>query len=64
MSVRDRDIDERFRRGSSSPQWGVDRGAGRAIVGENIFRDFEEMRKGMERMFEETIRDIDHVPKD
>lgn len=64
MHIRDRDIDEWFRRWSSSSQWGVDRGAGRAIVGENIFRDFEEMRKGMKRMFEETIRDIDHVPKE
>lgn len=53
-----------FSRWSSSPRWGADRGAGRAIVGETIVRDFEEMRRGMERMFEETIRDIDHVPKE
>ena len=33
-------------------------------MGENIFRDFEEMRRVMERMFEETIRDIDSVPRE
>ena len=60
MSIRDRGIDEWFSRWSSSPRWG----AGRAIVGETIVIDFEEMRRGMERMFEETIRDIDQVPKE
>ena len=57
MSIRDRDIDEWFRRWSP---WG----AGRRGTGENIFREFEEMRRGMERMFEETLRDIDKVPKE
>ena len=59
MSIRDRDIDEWFRRWSP---WGVGRrGLG---GGENIFREFEEMRRDMERMFEETVRDIDRVPKE
>jgi HSP20 family protein len=57
MSIRDRDIDEWFRRWSP---WG----AGRRGAGENIFREFEEMRRDMERMFEETLRDIDKVPKE
>src|SRR5919198_3035507 len=57
MSIRDRDIDEWFRRW---PPWGI----GRRGAGENIFREFEEMRRDMERMFEETARDIDRVPKE
>jgi HSP20 family protein len=57
MSIRDRDIDEWFRRWSP---WG----AGRRGAGEDIFREFEEMRRDMERMFEETVRDIDRVPKE
>lgn len=57
MSIRDRDIDEWFRRW---PPWG----AGRRPSGENIFREFEEMRRDMERMFEETVRDFDKVPKE
>jgi HSP20 family protein len=58
MSIRDRDIDEWFRRWSP---WGAGR---RGVTGENIFREFEEMRRDMERMFEETLRDIDKVPKE
>jgi HSP20 family protein len=58
MSIRDRDIDEWFRRWSP---WGAGR---RGPGGENIFREFEEMRRDMERMFEETVRDIDRVPKE
>jgi HSP20 family protein len=56
MSIRDRDIDEWFRRWSP---WG----AGRS-TGEGIFREFEEMRRDMERMFEESVRDITRVPKE
>jgi HSP20 family protein len=56
MSIRDRDIDEWFRRWSP---WGIGR-----RTGENIFREFEEMRRDMERMFEETVRDMDRVPKE
>ena len=58
MSIRDRDIDEWFRRWSP---WGIGR---RTTAGENIFREFEEMRRDMERMFEETVRDIDRIPKE
>jgi HSP20 family protein len=58
MSIRDRDIDEWFRRWSP---WGAGR---RGAAGENIFREFEEMRRDMERMFEETVRDLDRVPKE
>src|ERR671922_2590646 len=56
MSIRDRDIDEWFRRWSP---WGIGR-----RTGENILREFEEMRRDMERMFEETVRDMDRVPKE
>jgi HSP20 family protein len=59
MSIRDRDIDEWFRRW---PPWGAGRRA--AGGGENMFREFEEMRRDMERMFEETVRDFDKVPKE
>jgi len=59
MSIRDRDIDEWFRRW---PRWGAGRRG--ATGGENIFREFEEMRRDMERVFEETVQDIDKVPKE
>jgi HSP20 family protein len=59
MSIRDRDIDEWFRRWSP---WGAGRRG--TAGGENVFREFEEMRRDMERMFEETLRDIDRVPKE
>lgn len=59
MSIRDRDIDEWFRRW---PPWGAGRRT--AGGGENMFREFEEMRRDMERMFEETVRDFDKVPKE
>ena len=57
MSIRDRDIDEWFRRWSP---WG----AVRRGTGGNIFREFEEMMQDMEKMFEETLRDVDKVPRD
>jgi HSP20 family protein len=60
MSIRDRDIDEWFRRWGRSPWWG----AGRRAAGENVFREFEEMREDMERMFEQAVRDIGKVPKE
>ncbi len=56
MSARDRDIDEWFRRWSP---WG-----GRREGGENLFREFEEMRRDMERMLEEALRDIESVPRE
>jgi HSP20 family protein len=59
MSIRDRDIDEWFRRWSSP--WGGRRGR---EGGETFFREFEEMRRDMERMFEEAFRDIDSVPRE
>jgi HSP20 family protein len=59
MSIRDRDIDEWFRRWSP---WGAGRRG--PTGGGNIFREFEEMTRDMERMFEETLRDIDRVPKE
>jgi HSP20 family protein len=57
MSIRDRDVDEWLRRWSP---WG----GGRRAAGENVFREFEEMRQDMERMFEEAVRDIGKVPKE
>jgi HSP20 family protein len=60
MSIRDRDIDEWFRR--RPPWWGAGRRGGTG--GENTFRQFEEMRRDMQRMFEEAFRDIDRVPKE
>jgi HSP20 family protein len=66
MSTRDGDIDEWFRRWWT-PWWPPWWGAGssrRATAGGDIFREFEGMRQGMTRMFEETVRDIDKVPKD
>jgi HSP20 family protein len=58
MSIRDRDIDDWFRRW---PFWG---GAGSRRTGENPFREFEELRQDMERMFEGAVQDIDKVPKE
>jgi HSP20 family protein len=57
MSIRDRDVDEWLRRWTP---WGGSRRA----AGENVFREFEEMRQDMERMFEEAVRDIGKVPKE
>jgi HSP20 family protein len=61
MSIRDRDIEEWFRRWSS-PWWGA--GSSRGTRGENVFQEFEEMRQDMERMFEQAVRDIGKVPKE
>ncbi len=57
MSFWDRDIDDWFRRFG----FGTMRRAGGSG---SIFREFEEMRREMERMFEETIQNIDRMPKD
>lgn len=59
MTMRDRDVDDWFRRFVGSRRWspwGVSTGG--------MFREFEEMRRDMERMFEETIQDIERVPKE
>ena len=61
MSIRDRDIDEWFRRWWP-PWWRA--GSRGGTAGGDIFREFEEIRQDMTRMFEETVRDIDKVPKD
>lgn len=37
---------------------------GRGGAGGGMFREFQEMRREMERMMEETIQDIERVPKD
>lgn len=58
MSFRDRDADDWFRRFTGGRGW-FGSGSRGSLLGE-----FEEMRREMERMFEETIQDIDRVPKD
>jgi HSP20 family protein len=59
MTMRDRDIDDWFRRFMGSRRWGP-----WSTPTGGMFREFEEMRKDMERMFEETIQDIERVPKE
>lgn len=59
MTMRDRDVDDWFRRFMGSRRWspwGMSTGG--------MFREFDEMRRDMERMFEETIQDIERVPKE
>jgi HSP20 family protein len=56
MSFWDRDIDDWFRR------FGF--GTMRRASGGSIFREFEEMRREMERMFEDTLQNVDRMPKD
>jgi HSP20 family protein len=63
MSFWDRDIDDWFRRFGFGSMMGRGGGAGRARGG-GIFSEFDQMRREMERMFEETIQDLDRVPKD
>src|SRR5919197_1436096 len=57
MSFWDRDIDDWFKRFGFGPT-----GRGRA-GGSSIFREFEEMRGEMERLFEEAIQNVDRMPK-
>ena len=65
MSFWDRDIDDWFRRFGFGSMMGRGGGpTGRARGGGSIFSEFEQMRREMERMFEETIQDMDRVPKD
>jgi HSP20 family protein len=59
MTMRDRDIDDWFRRFMGSRRWSP----WGATTG-GMFREFEEMRRDMERMFEETIQDMERVPKE
>jgi HSP20 family protein len=59
MSSRDRDAEDWFRRFTGGRGWfGSSGGRG------GLFGDFEEMRREMERMFEETMRNAEGVPKD
>jgi HSP20 family protein len=58
MSSRDRDADDWFRRFTGGRGWFGSGGRG-SLLGE-----FEEMRKEMERMFEETLQNVERVPKD
>src|ERR687896_1837099 len=58
MSSRDRDADDWFRRFTGGRGWFGSGGRG------NLIGEFEEMRKEMERMFEETLQNVERVPKD
>jgi HSP20 family protein len=58
MSSRDRDPDDWFRRFTGGRGWFGSGGRG------SIFNEFDEMRREMERMFEETIQDVEKVPRD
>lgn len=60
MTMRDRDIDDWFRRFMGSRRWSP---WGASTTG-SMFREFEDMRRDIERMFEETIQDIGRVPKE
>jgi HSP20 family protein len=66
MSFWDRDIDDWIRRFGFGSMMGRGGGspAARARGAGSIFSEFEQMRREMERMFEETIQDMDRVPKD
>jgi len=57
LSLFDRDVDEWFRRFGFGSM-GRDRASG------NIFREFEQMRREMERMFEDTIQNTERMPKE
>src|ERR671921_1473833 len=59
MSSRDRDADDWFRRFTGGRGWFGSGGGRGSLIGE-----FEEMRKEMERMFEETLQNVERVPKD
>lgn len=58
MSSRDREADDWFRRFTGGRGWFGSGGRG------SIFNEFDEMRREMERMFEETIQDVEKVPRD
>ena len=67
MSFQDRDLDEWFRRFAGSPmgRFGFGAGGRRGGGGSgSIFSEFEEMRREMERIMEETIQDTNRLPKD
>lgn len=58
MSSRDREADDWFRRFTGGRRRFGSGGRG------SIFNEFDEMRREMERLFEETIQDLEKVPKD
>jgi HSP20 family protein len=58
MSSRDREADDWFRRFTGGRRRFGSGGRG------SIFNEFDEMRREMERLFEETIQDVEKVPKD
>ena len=66
MSFWDRDLDEWFRRFTGFPigRFGFGTERARGGTSNNIFNEFEEMRREMERMAEQTIQDIEQLPKD
>ncbi len=65
MSFWDRDIDEWVRRFTGFPMGRFGFGTERARGGAgSIFNEFEEMRREMERMAEQTMQDIEQLPKD
>jgi HSP20 family protein len=57
MTSRDRDADDWFRRFTGGRGWFGSGGR------EGVFGEFEEMRREMERMFEETIQNTERLPK-
>ena len=59
MSYWDRDIDDWFRRFGFGAF-----GRGGRSVGRSIFREFEEMRREIENIFEETMQNVERMPKD
>lgn len=64
MSIRDRDVDEWFRRfgfGSIAPWRGMQ---GRGGKSSSVFTEFDEARREMERMFEDAIRNVEKMPQD
>jgi HSP20 family protein len=62
LSFWDRDIDDWFRRFGFGTMRRT--GGGSGSGGSSIFREFEEMRREMERLFEETVQNVDRMPKD
>ena len=67
MSFWDRDIDDWFRRfgfGSMSRRSGAGAASRTEGGARNVFREFEEMRREMENIFEETMQNVERMPKD
>jgi HSP20 family protein len=62
------DLDEWFRRFAESPMgrfgFGAEGRRGGGGASGSVFSEFEEMRREMERIMEETIQDQNRLPKD